>query len=59
MKFIVPMVALALAACTQSINQAAKASVDQSIALMSQSSEVYEPPTSAEPIPLAVGQWVK
>src|SRR5689334_7039222 len=41
-----------------SIDAAAKADVDRRVAAMQASQRAVPPPTSAEPLPLAVGQWV-
>lgn len=48
---------LGLAACSPSVNQSYKASIDQRVAALGSSGQSYEAPTSAEPMPLAVGQW--
>lgn len=48
---------LSLGACSPSVNQAYKASIDQRLAALASSGQRYEAPASAEPMPLAVGQW--
>lgn len=46
-----------LAACSPSVNQAYKASIDQRVAGLHPSGTHYDAPASAEPMPIAVGQW--
>jgi hypothetical protein len=48
---------LLLGACSPSVNQAYKSSIDQRLAALPTSAQKYEAPTSFEPLPLAVGQW--
>jgi hypothetical protein len=53
------VLSLLLGACGPSVNQAYKASIDQRLLALSASDQKYEAPTSAEPMPLAVGQWAR
>jgi hypothetical protein len=46
------------AACAPSINQAARADVDRRIAAMQPQDRRVDMPTTPEPQPLAVGQWI-
>jgi hypothetical protein len=48
---------LTLGACAPSIDAAAKSDVDRRMAALSMSGPAIGPPTSAAPMPLAVGQW--
>ena len=48
---------LTLGACAPSIDAAARADVDRRIAALSSSSATIPAPTSATPMPMAVGQW--
>lgn len=52
------LLATALAACTPSINQAAKSDLDRRMVAMTPSDRQVEAPTSQAPPPLAVGQWI-
>ena len=45
-------------ACSPSIDAAVKADVDRQLALFTAPTQVYGTPSSATPMPLAVGQWV-
>jgi hypothetical protein len=52
--------ALALSGCGASVNPALKSSIDKRIlAFPSESDNVYDAPTSAEPMPIGVGQWAR
>lgn len=53
------MVALCLSAvaCSPSVNQAYKSSIDQRVAALHPSGQRYEAPSAPDPMPLAVGQW--
>jgi hypothetical protein len=48
---------LAFSACSPSVNQSYKASIDQRVAALQPSGQKYEAPAAPEPLPLAVGQW--
>lgn len=52
------LVVALLGACSPSINQAARSDVDRQIAAITPSDRRVEPPTAAQPLPLAVGQWI-
>jgi hypothetical protein len=51
--------AIVLAACGPSINSAAKADIDQRIAVMAPSGAAFPPPTALVPRPILVGQWTQ
>jgi hypothetical protein len=51
--------ALVLAACAPSIDGAAKADLDRRLAAMAPADRDVPAPTAAEPMPLAVGQWIQ
>jgi len=51
--------AMALAACGPSIDSAAKADIDQRIAAMVPSGQVFPAPATLEPKPIVVGQWTQ
>jgi hypothetical protein len=44
-------------ACSPSVNQAYKASIDQRVGALHSGGQRYEAPSSPEPMPIAVGQW--
>jgi hypothetical protein len=50
---------IALAACTPSIDPAAQKDVDNQLAQLQQQDRQLGPPSSMEPMPLAVGQWTR
>jgi hypothetical protein len=47
----------ALGACSPSVNQAYKSSIDQRVATLHPSGQKYDAPAAPEPMPLSVGQW--
>src|SRR5688572_2041934 len=49
---------VALAACTPSINPAAKADLDRRLAAISPNPRRVEAPAAPAPLPLTVGQWI-
>ncbi len=51
--------ALTLAACGPSIDPAAKADIDGRVAALQGNPGAVPPPASAEPMPLAAGQWAQ
>jgi len=53
------LLGLALGACSPSVNQSYKSSIDQRLAGLHSSGQKYDAPTAAEPLPLAVGQWTE
>jgi hypothetical protein len=54
---ILALLVLGLNACGPSIDAAAKADVDQRVAALQPSTQSFPAPTSATPMPMAVGQW--
>ena len=48
---------LTLGACAPSIDAAAKADIDRRVATLSSSGAAIPAPSSATPMPMAVGQW--
>ena len=61
-RFPIPLVAcigwLLVAACSPSIDPAAKADVDARVVALARQPRVFETPTHATPMPFAAGQWV-
>jgi hypothetical protein len=53
------VVATLAGACGPSIDPAMKADVDRRVALLRPSGQSFPAPTAAQPMPLAVGQWVQ
>ncbi len=54
--FVIP---LCIAACGASIDPAMRADIDRQVASMTTRDTTYPAPTATQPMPLAVGQWVK
>ncbi len=57
MKRTAILLSLLLAACSPSIDGAAKADLDKRLATMERAGQTVPAPERAEPMPLAVGQW--
>jgi hypothetical protein len=51
------VLALGVAGCGASIDPALQASIDQRVGAIHSTGQKYEAPTSAEPLPVTVGQW--